>query len=79
MPAQPMNGSEDAGKVGGHELKGIIIDNSDAISGKERAEPAAPEPIQVQRFRYPLSHPAGPYNPYLYKDYLVPRTYPTNK
>lgn len=22
---------------------------------------------------------AGPYNPYLYKDYLVPRAYPTNK
>ena len=22
---------------------------------------------------------AGPYNPMLYKDYLVPRAYPTNK
>ena len=26
-----------------------------------------------------LSYAAGPYNPYLYKDYLVPRSYPTNK
>ncbi len=64
---------------GWFELKGDIIDSSHAISGKERAKPTAPEPVPVQRFRYLLPHPAGPYNPYLYKDYLVPRTYPSNK
>lgn len=61
------------------ELKVYIIDKFHAISGKERSESTEPQPVQVQRFRYEMIHSAGPYNPYLYKDYLVPRTYPTNK